>query len=96
MREALKPEELEEFAVRRQLEDFQEAVGEQALPASGVVSLKSSAADGPEAAAPKTVQKMYQRQGKSMDVMSEQTATTAAKNRNTRLEASQIVHQPGH
>lgn len=64
MREALKPEELEEFAVRRQLEEFQEAVGEQALPASGVVSLKSSAADRPEAAAPKKVQKMYQRQGK--------------------------------
>eukprot|EP00891_Asterochloris_glomerata_P009605 jgi/Astpho2/9605/Aster-03877 len=64
MREALKPEELEEFAVRRQLEDFQEAVGEQALPASGVVSLKSSAADCPEAAAPKKVQKMYQRQRK--------------------------------
>ena len=50
MREALKPEELEQFAVHRQLEDFQEAVGEQALPASGVVSLK--------------VQKMYQRQGR--------------------------------
>ena len=64
IREALKPEELAEFAVSRQLEEFQEAVGEQALPASGVVSLKSSAAGGHEAAAPKKVQKMYQRQGK--------------------------------
>ena len=66
MREALKPEDLQQYAIMGRDTDFEQALPDGAVPASGIVNVKSSEARAvANKGKPQKEGKLYQRDGKS-------------------------------
>ena len=66
MREALKPEDLQQYAIMGREADFKEALQDGAVPTSGIVNVKS--ANGhktPETGKTQNESKLYKKSGKS-------------------------------
>ena len=65
MREALKPEDLQQYAIMGRDGDFQEALPDGAVPASGIVNVKTTEVrKGSDKDKPQKEGKLYQRDSK--------------------------------
>lgn len=67
MREALKPEDLQQYAIMGRDTDFEQALPDGAVPASGIVNVKSSEARtvADKGKLQKKEGKLYKKDGKS-------------------------------
>ena len=66
MREALKPEDLQQYAIMGRDTDFEQALSDGTVPASGIVNVKSSEARTvADKGKPQKEGKLYKKDGKS-------------------------------
>ena len=66
MREALKPEDLQQYAIMGRDADFEQALPDGSVPASGIVNVKSNEArPAADKGKPQKKGKLYKKDGKS-------------------------------
>ena len=66
MREALKPEDLQQYAIMGRDTDFEQALPDGTVPASGIVNVKSTEARAAaDKGKPQKESKLYKKDGKS-------------------------------